>query len=116
MFQVPFPKIEYTIPSRLIGHPPDPELLPDAPWNPDGQAFNELDLSDDEVSLYFHDSEKQKKMKNERQQRKLKRMKEEFPLSSVSLPLNALVETWIHEEQDGITQGIFTFIRSYCQT
>ena len=76
-------------------------MLPDAPWNPDDQAFNELDLSDDEVTLYFHDSEKQKRVKNERRAKKLKKMKEEFPLSSISLPSNASFETWIPEEQDG---------------
>jgi len=54
-YQVPFPKIEYTVPSRVVGEPPHPELLPDAPWNPDDQAINELDLSDDEQSLYFYD-------------------------------------------------------------
>ena len=100
--QVPFPKIEYTIPSRPLGHAPVPTQLPDAPWNPDDQAFNELDISDDEVTLYFHDSEKQKKLKNERRAKKLKKMKEEFSLRSISLPSNASFETWIPEEQDGI--------------
>ena len=86
------------MPSRFIGQQPDPELLPDAPWNPDEQAFNELDLSDDEVSLYFHDSEKQKKIKQERRLKKLKRMREDFPITSVPLNMDASVETWIAEE------------------
>ncbi|XP_066929855.1 protein unc-80 homolog [Clytia hemisphaerica] len=96
--KVPFPKIEYTVPSRFIGQQPDPEQLPDAPWNPDEQAFNELDVSDDEVSLYFHDSEKQKKIKQERRLKKLKRMREDFPITSVPLNLDASVETWMVEE------------------
>ena len=77
-------------------------MLPDAPWNADDQAFNDLDLSDDdELSLYFHDSEKQKKNKQERRVKKLKKMKEQFPITSVSLPLNSSIESWIPDELEG---------------
>ena len=88
------------MPSRLIGEPPEPDLLPDAPWNPDEQAFNDLDLSDDEVSLYFYDSEKQKKMKRERRDKKLKKLKQQFPLTSVFLEDHASVEMWMQEEHE----------------
>jgi len=55
--------------------------------------------------------------------RKLKKMKEQFPLTSVSLQDNASVESWIIEENDGlyfkileckfftITENIFRQVR-----
>ena len=96
-FKVPFPRLEYTIPTRSIGE--EAELVPDAPWTADINANQDLDLSDDEDSFFYMDSQDQKEAKAKKRAKKLKKLREGYFLTSVPLSYQALFENEIPEEE-----------------
>lgn len=106
------PKLDYTMPSRMIGENPDNLLVPDAPWDPEDELMNDFDLSDDEVSVYFYDSEKQKKLKLRKKTKKLKQLKEAYTVLSVPLVYQASLDSWMPEEEGIHTGCYFVFVDS----
>lgn len=86
--QIALPKVDFTVPSRPVGK--DPQLAPDAPWLPNAQNFQDVDLSDDEDDFYFMDSEKQLEQKTKKRAKKLNELKENYMVSAEAFAFQAL--------------------------
>ena len=81
-------QVEFTVPSRPVGV--DPEIAPDAPWLPNAQNFQDVDLSDDEDDFYFMDSEKQQEAKTKKRAKKLNELKENYSVSAEPFAFQAV--------------------------
>lgn len=96
--RIPFPRREYTLPSRPLGLLPEP--VPDAAWVADSNVHQDLDLSDDEDEFYYLDSEQQKEVKAKKRAKKLKKLREKYFLTSIPFSYQASVESEVKDDED----------------
>ena len=68
----------------------DPQIAPDAPWLPNAQNFQDVDLSDDEDDFYFMDSEKQQEEKTNKRAKKFNELKENYSVSAEPFAFQAV--------------------------
>eukprot|EP00795_Rhopilema_esculentum_P015050 gene15050-6214_t len=96
--KIPPPKIDYTLPSPLIGR--DPPLTADSPWVAGSPFLWETDDSEISQSEWYYDEEKRLEAKEKRRKSKLTKLRKRFHLRNVPLSTEAGTEAKGKEEED----------------
>lgn len=102
MLQIPPPKIEYTLPSPLIGR--DPPSTTDAPWYAGSPVLDEVEEVGISHSEWYFDEEKRTALKEKQRSETIKKLRKAYRLTTVSLSQEAGTENrrkTEDEEEDG---------------
>ena len=92
--QIPPLKVDYTLPSPLIGR--DPSSAPDAPWVPGSPLPEEMEDSENEEQDV--DEKKRQEAKMKRAEEKLTKLRLEFHLRTVSFSKDASFDIYFRDE------------------